>query len=110
MGPATGMADTTTCRIYHTAGNTVQTEHCPAGTQVNNCQMQTEDSLIVPCTVFKFRKVCGKIQAGQFCVCHLCCVTFHALIFNEFSLPSAERDGTHVVRPNIPHSPCKKEV
>jgi hypothetical protein len=51
--------------MYHTAGNGFQTEHCPASAQVNNyCQMQTEDLLIVPCTVFKFLKVCGKIEAS----------------------------------------------
>jgi hypothetical protein len=65
MGPATSMAVATTCRIYHTADNGFQTEHCPADTQVNNyCQMKTEDSLIVPFTAFKFQKVRGKIEAG----------------------------------------------
>ena len=65
MGPANSMADGTTCRMYHTAGNRFQTEHCPAGTQVNNyCQMETEDALIVPFAAFKFQNVCGKTEAS----------------------------------------------
>jgi hypothetical protein len=56
------------------------------------------------------QKVCGKTQASQFCVCHLCCVNFHALIYDEFLPPSTGKDGIYVAQPNIPHSPCKKEI